>query len=108
MRRMVSPGVWKQRTIEVAISVLRLMRIMNAAGDVELRSPARECPECKGRTEVLVVPEGLCSECWSRNAIAGWKVMSLSEAPVRVNGARSQRRERRRRVEQRIKETLVR
>jgi hypothetical protein len=75
MERSTCPGKWTQRTIEAALSVLRLMRIMHAAGDVELRLPARECPACKRETEVFVVPESLCSDCWSRNAIAAWKVM---------------------------------
>lgn len=74
MRTCCSTSNWKEKTIEGAISVLRLIRIMKLGAEVELRSPARKCPECKGETEVLVMPEGLCGECWSRRAIAAWRV----------------------------------
>jgi hypothetical protein len=102
MRTLTSAEVWKEKTIEFAISVLRLMRLMNAVGEVELRSPARECPGCGKAAEVMVAPEGLCGDCWSRKAIAAWKVLPLSFAAVRVSGAGSQRIERRSRRRARI------
>jgi len=76
--------VWEQKTVEFAISVTWLMRLMNATGDVELHSPAREFPGCGGAEEVLVVPEGLCGDCWSRKAIAAWRVMPMSFEGLRI------------------------
>jgi len=75
MPRMMTPVVWKQRTVRTAISIFRLMRLLNASGDVELRFPPRRCPQCGKLGEVLVVPEGVCGDCWSRHAIAGWRVL---------------------------------
>jgi hypothetical protein len=75
MRSMVSAEVWKRKTVAFAISVHRLMQLMNATGEVELRSPARECPGCGSPAEVVVVPGELCGDCWSRRAIASWKVL---------------------------------
>jgi hypothetical protein len=89
MRRVVSAEVWKRKTVQFAISVMRLIQLMNAVAEVELRWPARECPGCKQVTEVVVVPEGLCGNCWSKKAIAAWKVLPLGFATVRVNGARA-------------------
>jgi hypothetical protein len=66
-------NVWKRRTVAFAISVLRLMRLMNAQGDVELRSPAWECRDCGKAREVLVAPEGVYGDCWSRKGIARGK-----------------------------------
>ena len=80
MSSMVSAQVWKQETVAFAISVRRLIYLMNAAGDVELRSPARECPECGKPAEVVVVPEELCADCWSKKAIAAWKVLPAKAA----------------------------
>ena len=80
MRSMVSAEVWKRKTIAFAISVRRLMQLMNAAGDVELRSPVRVCPGCGKAAEVMVVPEELCGDCWSKRAIAAWKVVPASGA----------------------------
>jgi len=76
---MVSEKVWKRKTVESAISVKRLLQVMHADGEVELRSPARECPGCGKRAEVVVLPQGLCGDCWSKNAIATWKVMRVGE-----------------------------
>ena len=76
---MVSAEVWKRNTVEFAISVKRLLQVMHAEGEVELRSPARECPGCGKRAEVVVLPGGLCGDCWSRKAIATWKVMRVRE-----------------------------
>jgi len=80
MPGMVSAQVWKQETVAFAISVRRLIHLMNAAGDVELRSPARECPECGKPAEVVVVPEELCADCWSKKAIAAWRVLPAKAA----------------------------
>jgi hypothetical protein len=85
-------AVWKARTVQYAISILRLMRLMNAEGDVELRRPARKCPECGKDAEVWVVPQGLCGSCWSREAIAAWRVLPLSFAAVRVSEGRGRMR----------------
>ena len=95
MRRPISAEGWKRRTIEMAVSVLRLMQIMKAAGDVELRQPAQECPGCKKETEVWVVPEGLCGDCWARNAIVKWKVRPASCLRETGNGTNSRKSERR-------------
>ena len=38
-------------------------------GDVA-DEPGRGCGKAE---EVLVVPEGLCGECWSRKAIVAWR-----------------------------------
>ena len=46
MRSVVSAEVWKRKTVQFAISMMRLIQLMNAVAEVELRSPARECPEC--------------------------------------------------------------
>jgi hypothetical protein len=88
MERTAPIAGWKQKTVEYAISLLRLMRLMNAEGDVELRRPAKKCPECGQRAEVLVVPGGLCGDCWSKQAIAAWRVLPLSFATVRVSEER--------------------
>jgi hypothetical protein len=66
MHMCVSEKRWKEKTIEAAISVMWLIRIMRSAANIALRLPSRECPECKGETELVVFPEGLCGECWSR------------------------------------------
>jgi hypothetical protein len=93
MRTMVSAETWKRKTIEFAISVLRLIQLMNAVGEVELRSPGRECPGCGKAAEVLVVPAGLCGDCWSRKAIAAWKVpVSFAPARSRVRVERRRRK----------------
>lgn len=84
----------EKETIEAAISVVRLIRIMKVAADVELRLPSRECPECKSETELMVVPEGLCGECWSRKAIAEWKVMPRRTSSLRARAKQRQRGER--------------
>ncbi|MGB7434967.1 MAG: hypothetical protein WBW49_06055, partial [Candidatus Acidiferrum sp.] len=84
MSKTLFPETWKQKTIDTAISLLRVMRLMNMDGDVELRSPAKECPECGKTAEVLVMPEGTCGDCWSRKAIAAWKVLPQRFAEVRV------------------------
>ena len=76
---MMSAEVWKRNTVEFAISVKRLLQVMHAEGEVELRSPARECPGCGKRAEVVVLPEGLCGDCWSKKAIAAWKVIRMRE-----------------------------
>lgn len=78
MRTTNSYGIWRRKTIERAISILGLIRITRAAKDVELRSPAQECPECHEETEVLVRPGGLCGTCWSREVIGAWRVMPLN------------------------------
>jgi hypothetical protein len=78
VRTTKSYGIWRRKSIERAISILGMIRITRAAGDVELRSPAQECPECHEPTEVLVRPEGLCGTCWSRKVIGAWRVMPLS------------------------------
>lgn len=80
MRRIVSAEVWKRKTVAFAISVRRLMQLMKATGDVELRSPARECPGCRKPAEVVVVPGDLCGDCWSKKAIATWKVLPAKTA----------------------------
>ena len=80
MSSIVSAQVWKQKTVAFAISVRRLMLLMNAVGDVELCSPARECPECRKPAEVVVVPQELCADCWSKKAIAAWKVLPAKAA----------------------------
>ena len=74
MPRMIAGEVWKQRTVRMAISIFRLMRLMNANGDVELRFPPRRCAECGKLAEVVVVPDQRCGNCWSRGAIAAWRV----------------------------------
>jgi hypothetical protein len=80
MRKMISAEVWKRNAVAFAISVRRLMQLMNAAGDVELRSPAWECPGCGSPAEVVVVPAEWCGDCWSRRAIASWKVLPVKNA----------------------------
>jgi hypothetical protein len=80
MRTMVSAETWKRKTVAFAVSVRRLMQLMNVAGDVELRSPARQCPGCGKPAEVVVVPGELCGDCWSRKAIAAWKVVPARTA----------------------------
>ena len=92
MEKTASVAVWKQKTVKYAISILRLMRLMNAEGDVELRRPARKCPGCGRDAEVLVVPDGLCGDCWSKRAIAAWRVLPLSFATVRVGEGRGRMR----------------
>lgn len=84
MEQSAQVAVWKQKTVKYAISISRLMRLMNAEGDVELRRPARECPGCGRAAEELVVPDGLYGDCWSKRAIAAWRVLPLSFATVRV------------------------
>ena len=83
MRTMKRYSVWRRKTIERAVSILRLIQITRAPKDVELRSLVRECPECHRPVEVIVLPERVCSECWSRRVIAAWRVL-----PVRVGMAR--------------------
>jgi len=67
-------GYWQRKTVERAISTLDLIRITRAARDVELRSPARECPQCHEPAEVVVLPGERCATCWSRKVIAEWQV----------------------------------
>jgi hypothetical protein len=85
VRMTKSYGTWPRRTIERAISILRLIRITQAAKDVELRSPARECPECHGPVDLVVLPGGMCGSCWSREIIAAWQVPSSNFAMVEGN-----------------------
>jgi len=91
MEKRARVEVWKQKTVQYAISILRLMRLMNAEGDVELRRPAQKCPGCEKDAEVLVVPGGLCGDCWSKQAIAAWKVLPLSFARVEVSEGRGRK-----------------
>jgi hypothetical protein len=50
-------------------------------------------PGMWGAEEVLVVPEGLCGDCWSRKAIAAWRVMPMSFEGLRIgNRNKKQRR----------------
>lgn len=94
MRTILSAEKWTRKTIDFAISVLRLIRLMNVVGEVELRSPGRECPGCGKVAEVLVVPQELCGDCWSRAAIATRRVpLSFASVGSRV-GARIERRNR--------------
>ena len=51
---------WTRRTIEQAISLSRLIQITRAARDVELRSPAKQCPGCGELVELVVIPGGKC------------------------------------------------
>ena len=74
MTKIVRPALWKRATIDSALSIFRLIRLTNASGTVELRSPAKLCPECHKRAEVLVLPTHLCGDCWSRKIIASWRV----------------------------------
>jgi hypothetical protein len=80
-------AVWRRKTIERAISVLGLIQITRAAKDVELRSPARECPRCHKAVEVVVLPGDMCASCWSQKVIAAWQVLPanlrMAEAPAR-------------------------
>lgn len=78
MRTTKAYGVWRRKTIERAISILALIRITRAAEDVELRSPARECPQCHKAVEVVVLPGGMCATCWSHEVIAAWQVNGKS------------------------------
>lgn len=80
MRSIVSAEVWKSKTVAFAISVRRLMQLMNAAGDLELRSPARKCSGCGRPAEVVVPPGELWGDCWSKKAIAAWKVLPAKTA----------------------------
>ena len=75
---------WTRRTIEQAISLSRLIQITRAARDVELRSPAKQCPECGELVELVVIPGGKCGSCWSKQVIASWQVMPTELAVVRV------------------------
>jgi len=74
MQHQIPGEAWQRKTIDFAISVMRLIHLMRCRDEVELRSPARICPSCKNQTEVIVVPSGLCGDCWSKQAIAAWKV----------------------------------
>ncbi len=75
-------GNWAKETVMRAISILGLIRITRAAREVELRSPARECPECHEMVEVMVLPASVCATCWSRKVIGSWQVLPLSTAEV--------------------------
>ena len=77
MRKTLANEVWKRKTVQFAISLLRLIQVMQAVAEVELRAPAPLCPVFGKRAEVIVLPEELCGECWSRNAIAQWKIPDL-------------------------------
>jgi hypothetical protein len=74
MTKIARPALWKRATIDSALSIFKLIRLTNASGTVELRSPAELCPECHNRAEVLVLPTRLCADCWSRKIIASWRV----------------------------------
>jgi hypothetical protein len=57
---------WYRETVKRAISILGLIRITRAGREVELRSPARQCPECHEMVDVVVLPASVCATCWSR------------------------------------------
>ncbi len=79
MSKIIATEVWKRKTVQFAISLMRLIQVMQAVAEVELRAPAHACPACGRRAEVIVLPNRLCGECWSRNAIAEWKVPEPKE-----------------------------
>jgi hypothetical protein len=84
MTKIVRPALWKRATIDSALSIFRLIRLTKVPGTVELRSPAKPCPECHKRAEVLVLPTRLCGDCWSRKIIASWRVPSMRLAACAV------------------------
>lgn len=65
-----------------AISVLKLIRITKLAREVELRSPARECPGCQQMLEVVVLPASVCATCWPPRVFGAWQVLPLSAPEV--------------------------
>lgn len=75
MKTSVRFGHWERTTIDRAIAIKRLIRITRSHADVELRSPARICPECRQPVEVVVVPGQNCASCWSRKVIGSWQVL---------------------------------
>jgi len=87
---------WTRRTIDRAISLWGLIQATRAAREVELRSPAKRCPECGELVEVVVIPGDVCGSCWSRHVIANWRVTPARRAVVRAEaGARLRSRRRR-------------
>ncbi len=54
MRKMIAAEVWKGKTLQFAISVMRLMELMRGVGEVELRSPPRAFSGCGKPAEVVV------------------------------------------------------
>lgn len=85
---------WTRRTIDGAISLRRLIQITRRAREVELRSPAKRCPGCGGRAQVVVIPGDLCGSCWSKQVIANWRVVPAKMAVVRVGATQTLRRKR--------------
>ena len=65
MSTRAKPLGWAQTTIDRAISLRRLIQITRAARDVELRSPAKQCPECGESVDLIVIPSEVCGSCWS-------------------------------------------
>ena len=45
MRKTLANEVWKRKTVQFAISLLRLIQVMQAVAEVELRAPA-PCAPC--------------------------------------------------------------
>lgn len=88
-------GNWRKETIERAISILRLIRITQAAREVELHSPPKECPECHEMVEVVVLPAEMCGTCWSRKVIGAWQILPVEFATVTSGGGTSRLRRRR-------------
>ena len=94
MKTKQSYGNWRRETIERAISISGLIRITGAAGEVELHSPAKECPECHEMVEVTVLPTKMCGTCWSRKVIGAWQIPPGEFARMRsaVGTSRGQER----------------
>jgi len=80
MSKSIAVEIWKRKTVQFAISLMRLIQVMHVAGEVELRAPARRCPARGKHTEVIVIPTGLCGDCWSHQAIAAWRVPEARQA----------------------------
>ena len=92
MSTRAKPLGWAQTTIDRAISLRRLIQITRAARDVELRSPAKQCPECGESVELIVIPSELCGSCWSNRVIANWRVVPEKMAVVSVRATQRMRR----------------
>jgi len=87
---------WTRETIDRAISLRGLIQITREARDVELRSPAKHCPECGELVELVVIPGELCGSCWSKQVIANWRVLPAEVAIVGVRATQGMRSRRKR------------